>query len=120
MTDPVMIDLARHETAQVRAEARYDVYGERAIQSIVDDLLEGRKVARFTIHDFVDLIDSDDLAALLLAKTQDDKITRLDALREKVMQVIRDWCDRDDYGEVDERVRELDTPPCRCRNDCTC
>lgn len=108
MPDANTAALRQHEAEQDRGQARFDAHGERAIQSIVDDLFEGRKVAGRTLHDFCDDDAAIEVATLLLAKTRDERIARLDTLVAKIEERIRAWCAEDATGEVDERVRALD------------
>jgi hypothetical protein len=123
--DPVIVDLNRHLSRQEAAERRHDAHGDRAIASIVEDLMDGKTVAKLTLHDFIDeAISTDDLAGLLMAGSRDDQVAKLDALRNRVQERIRGWCNGRGSDAVDDRVSDLEesSAPCRCRDaeGCTC
>jgi len=97
-----------YSAAQARAEERHDAYGEGAVQSIVDDLFEGKKVARLTLHDFVtEIYDGADVAGMLLIG-RDAQIERLDEWKSTAEKAIREWCDGRGSDEVAERVASAD------------
>lgn len=108
--DPVEIDLNRYLRSQEEAEKRHDLYGDKARQSIVDDLFSGRKAGRLSLHDFCEevweLIERDELAAFLMAD-RDTQHAMTDALRKRVEKRIRDWCEGNGAEEVDERTRGM-------------
>lgn len=110
MPDGNTAALRQHEASEDRAQARFDAYGERAIQSVVDDLFDGKKIAGFALRDFCEDEASAEIETLLLARSrsQDEATTRLDALTDEIEERIREWCGEDLTGEVDERVRMLD------------
>ena len=110
MPDGNTAALRQHEASEDRAQARFDAYGERAIQSVVDDLFDGKKIAGFTLRDFCEDDASVELETVLRVWSQshDAAIACLDALTDKIEERIREWCGEDVTGEVDERVRVLD------------
>src|SRR5689334_8974019 len=64
-------DLARHLSAQERAESLHDCYGDKVIESIVDELFTvGGKVAGLTLHDFCEnALTWEDVGMLLLSRS---------------------------------------------------
>lgn len=103
MPDGNSAALRQHEAEQDRLDLRHSTYGFRVVQDIVDDLFDGQKVARLTLHDFTDDITAEEIGSLLLAGNRDQQIDRLDALKDRTERRIRDWCDGDGADEVAER-----------------
>ena len=101
----------QHSASQARAESLYDCYGEDVIQSIVDELFDGKKVCGMTVDDFCEeTLTFCDIGALLCAASRDDQIARLDAIRERVTEHIRRWCAGSGADYVWERVKEWSEP----------
>ena len=98
-----------HDAANAKADAVVEAYEKEAVESIVDDLMDGDKVGQFTRHDFLNCISDDDLAAILFAKSRDEQQAAIDACIQKVRQDILDWCAASNNGQdqVNDRCAEL-------------
>ena len=95
----------QHSASQARAEERYEAYGSRVVESIIDDLLEGREVGGMTWDDFCEhRLTWKDVGALLKA-TGDARIDKHHDLKLTVERHIRQWCEGRGSAEVNERVK---------------
>jgi hypothetical protein len=94
MEDGNSAALRQHEAREARAESKYEAWGERARESIVDDLMDGRKVGRTTLYDILDghhdLLDTGDFAALAInwPNVRDDTMARLE---KRCRELCNDW-----------------------------
>jgi hypothetical protein len=123
MPDGATADLRRHEANEARADARWDAFGNDAIESVVDDVVCGKGVRwgqrTITAYDFIRdglgapdghegvecFLDANDAVALL--RRDEDVINRLNA---KLSERVREWCRSSPKGQdiVSERVNALD------------
>lgn len=106
MPDGNTAALRTHEAAQDRADRRHALHGAGAVESIVEDLFGGKKVADRTLHDFCDGVSAEEIAALLLA-SGDDRTAKLHAMEKAVKDAILVSCESGGLeDEVAERERE--------------
>lgn len=101
--------LRAHEAAEARAEKRWKAYGEAAIKSVIEDVLEGRVLRNVNplpprdvapgdfIEDVAEWIDADTLATLI---TGHESVIEslLVALHGRLERKVRDWCENADAG----------------------
>lgn len=103
----VSADLRQYEAAQERAESLHDAYADEVIQDIVDDLMGGRKVNKWTIHDFKEEMDDDDFALLMTAQGP-ESIHKLREIQGRVEERIRRFIEEHCPELIAERVADRD------------
>ena len=115
MPDGNTAALRQHEATQDRLESRHAAYGDKVVESIVDDVVSGRGVKgthkTLNAGDFIlenggaeMWIDHDELAILLCGRSDQQTNVR-DRLRKRLEGVVRDWCN-DGAGAVEVSERE--------------
>lgn len=99
-------DLRQHEATQDRLESRHAAYGDKVVESIVDDLFSGKKVDGWTIHDFCEnCLTWEEVGALMMTYGAGALDLHYD-LKQKLKGYIREWCCLGDgVDEVSERER---------------
>jgi hypothetical protein len=120
MPDGHTAALRAHSAAEARAESLHDAYYQKAVDSIVDDVMYGNGVkvgypprpysARDVIEDKgVDMwLDSEDLANLATAPL--DSLLDIQLKMEKQLEkAVREWCDTETGRQVvADRIQEMD------------
>jgi hypothetical protein len=109
MPDGNSAALRDHESAEARAEERWEAYGERAIQSVVDDVLEGRILRNVNpsppkdqapldfIEDVADWLSADELAMLITGNLDKTHVLR-GRLSKRLAEAVRTWCEDTQAG----------------------
>ena len=101
-------DLRQRESTQDKLEGRHAAYGDRAVESIVDDIMDGKKVDGRTIHDFCgECFTWEDMGSLMMA-TGSWRLVCHAAFVDKLKNHIREMCDNYLLDEVSERERQMD------------
>jgi hypothetical protein len=120
MPDGHTAALRAHSAAEARAESLHDAYYQKAVDSIVDDVMYGNGVkvgypprpysARDVIEDKgVDMwLDSEDLANLATAPL--DSLLDIQLKMEKQLEkAVREWCETETGRQVvADRIQEMD------------
>jgi hypothetical protein len=120
MPDGHTAALRAHSAAEARAESLHDAYYQKAVDSIVDDVMYGNGVkvgypprpysARDVIEDKgVDMwLDSEDLANLATAPL--DSLLDIQLKMEKQLEkAVRKWCETETGRQVvADRIQEMD------------
>jgi len=104
MPDGNSAALRAHEAAEARAEERWEAYGERAVQSVVDDVLGGQILRNVSssppkdrapldfIEDVADWVSADELAMLITGNTDTTDVLR-QRLSKRLSEAVRAWCE---------------------------
>jgi len=117
MPDSTVSALRQRDAAEDRAQSKYEAYGERARESIVDELMRGRKVGGAVLYDILDgpdLLDTANIVAIVINQpgVRDDI---LDHLEKDCRELCKDWLDTvAGQDAVDDLVNEMDE---EARND---
>jgi len=113
MPDGNTAALRQHEASEARAELAADLYGERARERILDDLMTGgtvgrRKVALRDIIDGYDLLDYEDTANLAAGNAEARNYI-LSRLEKRCKELCEGWLETaPGQAEVDELISALD------------
>jgi hypothetical protein len=121
MPDGNSAALRAHESAEARAEERWEAYGERAIQSVVDDVLGGQILRNVNpsppkdqapldfIEDVADWVSADELAMLITGNTDTTDVLR-QRLSKRLTEAVRTWCEETEAGRslVNQIINDMD------------